>query len=173
MKKEDKIIRVGDTVMVKDHSKYIKRIGYNLVWNDDALLEEVEDDPRTAEAARILGWKPGENFSHEFIKAIAMRRVKERGFGGNERSIHYIDESEDALYYKYLGAGIMYPKKVVGKRVAKTGTYFPPTNGGYDHDGYYDGDPGGLSDMKTHIILTLDNYQQIEAIHVTKLKNAD
>ena len=173
MKKEDKIIRIGDTVMVKDHSKYITRIGYNLVWNDDALLEEVEEDPRTMEAARILGWKPGQNLSREFVKAIAMQRVKERGFGGRERSIHYIDESDDELFYKYLGTCTMYPKKVVGKRMAKTGTYFPPTNGWVDESGYFDGDPGGLDDVKTHIILTLDNYRQIEAIHVTKMKNAD
>lgn len=41
--KPDSIIRVGDVVNMKPTTKFIKRVGYPLVWTD--LIKEVEDDP--------------------------------------------------------------------------------------------------------------------------------
>lgn len=165
MKKQ--VIRIGDKVEIVN-AKWIERIGYNLVWTD--LIDEVENDPRTHEAMKVLCmWngptvfeKTPSSVPWELTRVIAKYRVKERGFGGNERKIHYL--KGEFGWQSQPGIKL----EVVGKRLAKTGTYFPPNGGGYDSwsGEYYDCDCGGLADCKTHIILKLENGYEIEACDV-------
>lgn len=106
-----KIIRIGDQVKVIT-SKFVKRVGYPLVWTD--LMEEVETDPRTQAAWDFLtrpqtttqpqlkdgpsltavqnlfvDYKVKPNIPWDFMAAIARGRVRERGFGGRERQLIY------------------------------------------------------------------------------------
>lgn len=163
MKKQ--VIRIGDKVEIVN-AKWIDRIGYNLIWTD--LIDEVESDPRTFEAMKAIGMWDGPGIfdtipsvPFDLVRVIAKYRVKERDFGGNERKIHYHTGK-----FGWDGPGIKL--EVVGKRIAKTGIYFPPSGGGYDswNGEYYDIDSGGLTDCKTHIILKLQNGYEIEACDV-------
>lgn len=104
-----KIIRKGDFVKVVT-SKFVKRVGYPLVWTD--LVEEVEKDPRTQavwdflirpqpcdiEAPKFISadlgklfpdYKVKSNIPWDFVAAIAKQRVREMGFGGKERQLIY------------------------------------------------------------------------------------
>lgn len=147
-------IRVGDKVRVL-RDRFIKRIGYPLVWYD--LTDDVEADPRTAEALRVLGWT-GRRMPREFVTAVAKMRVEERGFGGRERQIFY---EEPGGYGRWPGAVL----QVRHKRTAMTGTYYPPRSGRSSHDGEPWDEPGGLENRKTRIILTTD-AGEIEACDV-------
>lgn len=143
-------IRVGDKVRVL-RDRFIKRIGYPLVWYD--LMDEVEADPRTAEALRVLGFAVGgldfakPSMPREFVTAVAKMRVEERGFGGGERQIFY----EEPGGHAWRREGSVWA--VRAKRTAMTGTYYPPRSG-RSYDGEPWDEPGGLENRKTHIILT-------------------
>jgi hypothetical protein len=167
------IIRVGDTVRIVN-PRWVKRVGYPLVWTD--LVDEVQADPRTREALVVLGiyaqqqaaapptklvfdTTDTEEHDREFVRAVAMLRVRQRGFGGDVRAIHYCpvaDDAHDPLlllssdqvpHHGYVGREM----EVVGKRTAKTGTRFPGYGCGYGED--YEYEPGGLDDCKTHVLL--------------------
>lgn len=160
MKKD--VIRKGDTVRVL-RPRWVKRVGYPLIWTD--LVDEVRGDPRSAEALKVLGL-PDNDLNDErisdFVRAVARARVKQRGFGGNERSIHYlrvVSKDEDPLAlvasdcvpsHGYVGRKLV----VTGKRVVKTGTRFPAWSGRSGPDYEYDYEPGGLDNCKTHVLLT-------------------
>jgi hypothetical protein len=174
MKTKKQVIRVGDLVEVVNH-RWIDRIGYNLVWTD--LVEEVENDPVTHEAMKILRMWNGptffeaipNHFPRDFIRAIAKHRVDERGFGGDERKIHYLESKFVNPFFD------SYKCRVIGKRIAKTGTYFPPCNRRvYDpwNGDYHDPTPGGLADCKTHIILKLEYGCEIEECDVKLIERA-
>lgn len=151
------VIRVGDRVRVL-RDRFIDRIGYPLIWG--MLTDEVESDPRTAEALRVLGWT-GRRMPQEFVRAVAKMRVEERGFGGRERRIFY---HEPGGFDQWQGSVL----EVYGKRFAKTGTYFPPAGGVNSYDGEEWYEPGGLDDCKTHIILST-SAGDIEACDVELL----
>lgn len=149
------VYRVGDRVRVL-RPRWIKRIGYALVWTD--LIDEVNKDPRSRAAMEILGVPPRKyvldpeseyELPHEFARAIAMHRVAQRGFGGDQRQIMYLDGPFG--WQGERGAVL----EVYRKSIRKTGTRFPATGGvtyGWDGpDDWYE--PGGLTDEKTHIIL--------------------
>lgn len=155
-------IRPGDRVRVL-RDRFIERIGYPLVWW--MLEEEVEKDPRTREALRVLGVpgfeavegapsKGGHFFDFQateipryFAIAVAKLRVEERRFGGNERKIFY---HEPGGYGRWAGSVL----EVYSKRIAKTGTRFSAKYGRSSYDGEEWYEPGGLEDCKTHIILS-------------------
>lgn len=170
MKKQ--VIRVGDWVKVVN-SKFVRRTGYSLVWYD--LLDEVTNDVRTWRAWKELTghpiplkfagdlpqeeehkalpwlWEPPE-LPKEFLKAVAMERVRERGFGGSERALHYCEPPvEGKPLYGYDPdrppdcTGAVYP--VDDKKVVKTGRRWAP--GCYGED-YWS---GGLHNMQTHVLL--------------------
>lgn len=191
-----KIIRVGDIIRIVT-SKIVKRVGYPLVWTD--LVEEVEKDPRTEAAWNLLKRpqhlpepvkldsaedhklsflaidKPKLPF--DFIAAIAKERVREMGFGGRERQLIY-KETRAASFSIHADSDKMPDLTgreviVTGKRIAKTGKYYPPTSGTtgsyWDPEDYCE--PGGLEDCKTHILLDTC-YGLIEAVNVELVKRA-
>lgn len=179
------VVRIGDRVKIIT-SKFIKRIGYPLIWTD--IADEVRVDPRTMQAYRLLtGQKPEDSakqslqfllksklptdeIPNDLVRAIARMRVEEMNFGGNERQIIYKTTRADkaGLWWDtdnecadYTGQVL----EVIGKRLAKTGTRFPPTSGrgSYDEEDWYE--DGGLENCKTHIILKTD-AGEIERINV-------
>lgn len=158
------VYRVGDHVRIIN-PRIVKRVGYNLVWTD--LVEEVENDPHVHEAYKILTGMPpkkrikpkdhpselsflefGYKLPSEFVRAVARMRVEERGFGGRERKIFFKDISN------HLYRPIDQRTEIYGKRVAKTGLYYPPWSHYDEYTGEHDAEPGGLEDMKTHVILS-------------------
>lgn len=180
MKKD--VIRVGDTVRVL-RPRWVKRVGYPLVWTD--LAEEVRQDPRTRQALELLGiyqpqpgvWRVEEKLPHEFVRAVAMLLVEQRGFGGSERAVHYYplgNEGEDPLDILVAGGvphhghvGRVF--EVTGKRRVKTGTRFPAHSWRSGPDYEYDYSPGGLENCKTHVLLTTW-AGEIEVCDVEKVK---
>lgn len=119
-----KVIRVGDRVKIID-SKFIKRVGYPLIWTD--IVDEVAKDPRTLKAWALLTKPqapssepldkitlPGAleaittptlpvlslvhaepNIPPDFLKAVAKQRVREMNFGGSERQLIYLKTRVD------------------------------------------------------------------------------
>lgn len=168
-KSKEDVIRVGDRVKVVN-PRWIKRIGYPLIWTD--LTEEVETDPRTMEALKVMGFKV--NFHKgpppDFVKTVAMMRVHQRGFGGPDRTIHYhpiaaddatfMDSIDMVPHHGYVGRTVL----VLGKQLAKTGVRLS----GYGD--YEDYTPPELTEVKTHIILKTI-YGNIEDKDVEKVKD--
>ena len=160
MKKD--VIRIGDTVRVL-RPRWVKRVGYPLVWTD--LVDDVRSDPRTTEALKLLGMDEVDELRSDgcsqFVRAVAMARVEQRRFGGNERSIHYLrvgsaDESSLDLiasncvpHHGYVGREV----EVLSKRTVKTGVRFPSWSGRSGPDYEYEYEPGGLDNCKTHVLL--------------------
>lgn len=166
-----KTIKLGSYVKVIE-SKFVRRVGYPLVWTD--IVDEVEKDPRTLQAWAIISQQstttqetplqglvlpPYKKIkpSSEFLKAVAMARVEEMGFGGRERQLIYyktVNEQAGMFWSSLDGKEIAdytgQVFEVIGKRIAKTGTYYPPSSGYSDEDWY---EPGGLDNMKTHVLL--------------------
>ena len=181
------VIRTGDTVRVVN-SKLVKRVGYPLTWKD--LMDEVENDPRVRQAYNLLTDQPelpGEFLSLKgppampryFLQACAKLEVLNRGFGGNERSIHYYPTWEDSGDDVLRSTGVYHAPDYTGrqlrvtkKRLAKTGTRFAPSGGvSYGYDGPEDWyEPGGLENEKTHVLLTLEGGYEIERINVELVK---
>lgn len=182
MKRE--VIRIGDSVRVL-RSRFIKRVGYPLVWTD--IMDDVERDDRTWNAYRLLEGEsldaedqPGlflarlvrDKMPRYFIQACAKLEVERRGFDGNERTIHYLPPPSDKLHSwetcpNYDGSVLT----VIRKRVAKTGVRFSPC-GGLDSQGEYWDEPGGLDDCKTHVLLTLGCGHEIEQCDVELVRRA-
>lgn len=188
-----KIIRVGDYVKIIT-SKFIKRVGYPLIWTD--LIDEVEKDPRTLAAWDLLTrpqacevpanndlrivFKSSNHIPFEFIKAVAKERVREMGFGGRERQLIYkktMTQGVDTVFGKlWIPTEDAAPDctdqvmQVCGKKLAKTGTYYGPVGAGSFNDDY-DYEPGGLDNCKTHILLET-NTGWIEACNVELIKRA-
>lgn len=167
--------RIGDRVRVL-LSRPILRVGYPLIWYE--LLDEVKADPRTYAAWSYLRTgltEPAEkqdgllsapaatDVPPYFAKAVAMLRVEERGFGGNERRIIYEKPGDPGLA-DWTGSVLT----VVGKRVAYTGKRFAPRWGvvdTYDGPDYWE-ESGGLYDSKAHILLSLSAGITVEACDV-------
>lgn len=188
MKVKKHVYRPGDRVEIIN-PKWIKRIGYPLIWTD--LIDEVINDPRSEAAwyalkgyspdfssKRIenhtLGISKATNLPFEFIRAVAMERVRERSFGGNERAIIYETDKELTKFFPFPCDitdtncpmhQYWYKPEVVSKRIAKTGTRVPARS--YDnYYGEYDYEPGYLANEKTHVILKLSTGFEIEECNV-------
>ena len=170
------VIRIGDTVKIITPERFI-RCGYpfDQVKATDNLIDHYRDDID----AFIAKIDPNPKYPKTYIPEGDLRALCGRiarivairdGFGGRERSLH--TERDEAL------TGLRCT--VSAKKVHKTGSYFGPSA-----SDDYDFEPGGLSDEKTHVILTLDtlwhydNYGRcsralvntpirIEQIHVEK-----
>lgn len=152
------IIRVGDRVKIVNPEKFI-RCGYpfDVAAERDRIMSRHAHvlhtlinviDPKNAQSADLVFNEqlppnyPGLiDVAHALAKIVCVRN----GFGGRTRAVH--TERVDWL------TGVTC--EVHSKRVVKTGEYFAPS-GGYDSwvgEHYYE--PGGLTDEKTHVILTL------------------
>lgn len=157
------VYRPGDTVRIIN-PRFIKRVGYLLHWMDLIDTEEVED----LAVAMLMqtGRRVGKTVPRYFLQAVAKLLVEERGFGGNERQIIYAD-NVPADWGGCLAT-------VTRKRVAYTGTRIPERSGtSYGYDGADDWyKPGGLDNRKTHILLTLDYIDEIEACNVELVRAA-
>lgn len=161
------VYKPGDKVRVL-RDRFIERVGYPLIYG--MFMEEVENDPRVAEALKALeyptGGLPGGkiNIPHYFQIAVAKMRVEQKGFGGNERKIIYEPE----------GGFARQPGQVLtvySKRVAKTGVRFPSRSWYDSYGGGYDYEQGGLDDCKTHVLLMTDSGE-IEACDVEFVRRA-
>jgi len=103
------------------------------------------------------------------VHGLAYKHIDTEGFGGRSCQI-FSKERLELINQQF---------KVVNKYIRHTGKYFSPS-GGYDsYTGEYDYDPGGLKNIKTHIILELqhnsmtyyigESYLKIEACNVEKI----
>jgi hypothetical protein len=186
-KASDFIIKVGDVVEILN-PLFIKRVGYKLHPAD--LYEDIATDPATSKALDDLGIKHDlgtarfgfaghpkkyDGFANSrefeaFVRAVAVLKTVQANFGGNTRELIY--RTEDLSEYQNKRV------RVIGKRVAKSGTRFPPSGGVDAQDGEYWYCPGGLTDCKTHVLLSIEylgvvipdaNTLEIEACHVRKI----
>lgn len=153
-----------DDVVVVTRPEFVQRVGYPLSF--EAACEIVERT-KQAEIKKFLEetglYEVGDSLKSEvvgcwppsgkkcwqaysrLIKAMASFLLEKESFGGKERSIHTFRDD------RYLGL----IASVVNKRVVKTGLYYPPYSW-RNHEGEWDGHPGGLSNMKTHVLLELN-----------------
>lgn len=78
--------------------------------------------------------------SRDLVSVVARAFVHRDNFGGPDRGIYV-----RTLYWCEPGESLV----VTEKKVVLVGTYFPPVS----YDGEYDGDPGGLSDQKSVVLV--------------------
>lgn len=150
------VYHVGDIVKVVN-PRFVERVGYPLIYT--ALIEEFESHPNLKKCLVLLGLAnehasidPRGRMARDFVIGCARAAVHHRGFGGRERKIHYRTEEPIFLRSSSRDEDADIELVVLGKRTAKTGTYYPPTSG-YSWEGEYDYEPGGLTDEKTHVLL--------------------
>ena len=143
------VFRKDDYIRIKNPI-IVERVGYPL--NIQKVKDEhfsIEEKQKIEEFLRffkvtssdIFEVKP-EKTRLSIVHALAMNKIQQLRWGGNARSLHLItDESlRDKEVY------------VVEKKMVKTGIRFAPS-GYYDYDGEYNFEPGGLDNMKTHVLL--------------------
>lgn len=157
------VYQVGDRVKILE-PKWVDRVGYNLHYQD--LIDEARDDPKTAEAYRILMgephglWLSKDKIPYYFVITVAKLMVEQRNFGGPERKIHYRPGNSI-----YRGAVL----EVTRKRVVTTGVRCPGYIAGYGEDQEWIS--ASLEDRKTHVLL-LTEAGEIEACNVERVWKA-
>lgn len=124
------VLRVGYPKCVDD---YLEEVRAKHSTSLDALFREVLGDTHMFSGyfnkpAEPSHWRA--SVERELAHALAHRR----GFGGRERTIHWVEVPE-------LEGEVV---RIWSLRNAYTGTYFPPSG---DHEDY---EPGGLDNMKCH-----------------------
>src|ERR1035437_384876 len=147
MKKE--VIRVGDYIEIIE-PKFVKRVGYPIHPSD--FYETLKRDPNVLAALKLIGISPEweEESSHgifkmrtslnvpkELVKAIAFIKTRQQRFGGNTRSLHYIEEDFSSMKNSFF--------MVHSKKVVKTGIRVPPCIGGYNS---FDGEQIGRASCR-------------------------
>ena len=154
-------IKVDDVVRVVN-PLIIQRVGYDYTFEDawlESQVEYKEEIYALLRKAKVSRWNIVEK---AIVSSLAYDRVKKKFKDGNERKIY--TKLKESLRDRQV--------TVVSKKTAKTGIYYPPYHGnGYDD---YDGEPGGLTDGKTHILLEIDVFDEegriwIEQTNVVKL----
>lgn len=159
------VFRQGDCARVTT-PRFVSRVGYPKSVSDylsvvrgqhgvalDALFREVLGNTHM-DPSYLLGgpseptrWR--KNVEWELANALAHKD----GFGGKERSIHWIEAP--ALVNAHV--------RIRNLRNAYTGTYYPPSGGGEDFE------PGGLTHMKCHRLATVslidDEVDLPEVLH--------
>lgn len=132
------IIRVDDRVRII-RPVVVVRVGYPKAVSDYRNQAEKVFGPLLD--ANDFGGRIRE----KVLREVAYGLARQDGFGGRQRTLH-TKEIPDILGQEFCVTGI---------RTVKTGTYYPPTGG---RGGYYgdewDYEPGGLSDEKTHRLVT-------------------
>lgn len=145
MKKD--IIRVGDLVkIVEPH--FVVRVGYpfDLEYAKEHLITR-EEKKTLNEMFNGISFENGliGNFGGyhygKVLNILAHKRLKEHGFGGNERTIHtnHLPDKEGKIF------------KVVGRKTCVTGHYIQGSTSSYD--GEYD--PPELRKRKVHLIFEI------------------
>lgn len=172
LRRDDRIIRVGDIVTPIRHDAGIKRIGYALIFTE--LRDEARQSPEADAIAKILfgnSFASGLSLRSDpakipsyIVDAVAKSFVEKRNFGGNERSIHYYPPNQRPARGR-MHAISDHPSvdtqyRVTSKFFAKTGTRYGSWGSGEDYE------DGGLKDAKTHVILELDKEYKIRALDV-------
>lgn len=174
------VYRVGDVVRIVE-PRFVERVGYPLVW--PMLMPEFEaklDQARDMMSALIIGSIPenaGFAFDkrrtseanatdRDFLKGVCMAAVRIRGFGGSERSLHYL--TDPGKFSHLRGA----QREVAGRRIVKTGVRFASNSWQSCQTDEWDYEPGGLSGMRTHTLLTVD-HMEIEACDVELVRAAE
>lgn len=162
------VYHIGDTVKIVN-PRFVKRVGYPITFND--LLPEFENHPNLKQAMVLLGladeFKQTSNYYrivNDFVTGCAKAAARRRGFGGPTRSIHYYSDQDLPFYFDGQ-------VEVLGKRIVKTGTYYPPQRG-YSYEEEYEYESGGLSDAKTHILLRTI-FGEIEEVDVELVRRGD
>ena len=173
-KKNDNIIRTGDTVEIVEPHIFV-RCGYPKTVEDSICEVEKEHGDIIKKLVQELGlsifppfhpYGKEQFFSdvyEEVRRAVAYAKLKAERFGGSRRSVH-TEYKENEKGKKYLVCGI---------RFVRSGTYEPGGwSGGMDG---YEYEPPYLYDQKTHKILRVGYFpdMEIEAIHVKKIKPAE
>lgn len=130
------------------------RVGYPTVWDD--LIGELEPNQKVREFAESFGVRHGGKAYREFLVGLCKAVNRSRGFGGRDRSI-WVECRPDLLDQEF---------EILGKRVVRTGRYYPPSfsRGGYEWESEYE--DGGLDNARTHVILDLGFIGQIEERNV-------
>jgi len=163
-----RVFRPGDKVRIVNPLQ-VERVGYpkTVMMCFNELCESLNENHlektfkfnscKLNQALEILGLPILQNQRERdrVIYGLAQYKLAADGFGGKERSIHYVQHSNEQISnftHDYLQNRIT---EVVSKRVVKTGKYFG-SSGGRDYDGDYWFEPGGLEDMKTHILITTE-----------------
>lgn len=158
-KKED-IIRIGDKVKIIN-PRIIDRVGYPTSVEDIIRNEFTKEDADKVDEliTHLSGLKPlnpydktwyytkREYLFNYIIRECAYIRLKRKGFGGNERSIHYKEIADELIHLEF----VVVDKKLhkTGKRIAGSPAYF---NGSYDMDA----EGPTFKEEATHIILTVE-----------------
>lgn len=160
------VIRIGDTVRIVN-PEFFLRCGYPLSLKDGMDMIINDEETMTALGQGIdkaLGRKCNVSLKEELfglsatirptrisydiqkiIRLLAYYRIKNEGFGGNERKI-FTKRVESAKDHEF---------KVIGKKTVTTGVYVPSSGGYNSWSGEYDYDPAYLDSMKAHVILEL------------------
>jgi hypothetical protein len=133
------VIRIQDTVKIINPMVFV-RVGYpyNLQYAKDNLVTKEEKN-----LIEILsgGWD-GENTYQTILKAVAYKKLKESGFGGNSRQIFTEKNDRVDLNVDY---------EVLEKKMVKTGIYCRGSKGSWECP--VDCDPPTLRNSRNHQIL--------------------
>lgn len=164
------IYREGDRIRIL-RTRIISRVGYDL--HPSQFIEQAEIMIALAEVQKALGLQH-HHTSHRVIgklaHALAFAMVADKGFGSNERKLHYKKITLDGdLYFDNCVSpleGVI--TTVQSKYITYTGRRYPSSSH-QSYDGEWDYESGGLENRKTHIILrTL--YGDIETCDVEPYK---
>ncbi len=160
-KQSNKTIPIGSNVTITNPFRII-RVGYPISTNDAIeyvkanMSEDIKKLFLSTDSVKplVLGheldfvktaliWPPiNRTLSKAYnriVKELAYVYLSNVGFGGKERTIHTKE------YPDYQGKVLV----VADRKVVKTGHYYPPSG---DSEDWY---PGGLSNIKTHVLLKL------------------
>lgn len=143
------VFRKDDYIRIKNPI-IVERVGYPL--NIQKVKDEhfsIEEKQKIEEFLRffkvtssdIFEVKP-EKTRSAIIHALAMNKIQQLRWGGNERSLHL--RTDESLRDKEVW--------IVKKKIVKIGTRFA-ASGYYGYDGEYNFEPGRLDNMKTHVLL--------------------
>lgn len=160
------VYRAGDEVRIL-RSHFIRRVGYPLHYKE--LACEARDLVEEKVLWEVLGLK---RYNKDLVYAVAKLLVEERGFGGNERSIHYFNvveprpsssltdfaslavEEDPYQIDNHMTDQTGSTTVVQSKYVVRTGTRVPGS--GYSTDYGWEWEDGYLDKVKSHVILRTD-----------------
>lgn len=164
------IYREGDRIRIL-RTRIISRVGYDLI--PAMLHDEAEAIINLAATQMMLGLKY-HHTSHRIVErltsALAFAMVADRGFGSNERKLHY---KKVVPFMQAHTGDCINPHdgditQVTGKYICHTGTRYPSSSY-QNYEGEWNYESGGLSNRQTHVILKTP-YGDIETCDVEPYK---
>jgi len=171
------VYRVGDRIRILK-PRVVARVGYPKTVEDylpepsyemsiaECLLRGLSLETAISASKKTFLQTDYDEINPKIAWLAAYLRAKDGGFGGTERSIHFKELTywHGGQYMELYDPDFTLTKCdpkafkpfeeiVISKRVVKTGTYYGPS-GGFDYYSMeYDYEGGGLSDIKTHVII--------------------